>query len=82
MCPVKVMQQLILDQYSVFQVTIWVEKHTGQVVCTSTLRCPSDQAGAASETFSEHTSSLTQATFATSTMVGGLNFIDKFAACT
>lgn len=56
----------------VFQVTIWVERRTGQVVFTSTLRCPSDQARAASETFSEHISFSTQATSATSTMVGEL----------
>lgn len=56
----------------VFQVTIWVGRRTGQVDCTSTLHCPSDQARAALETFSERTSSSMQATSATSTMVGGV----------
>lgn len=59
----------------VFQVTIWVEKLTGQVVCTFTPRCPSDQGKVASETFSERTSSSTPATCATLTMVCGLKIL-------
>lgn len=48
-----------------FQVTIWVERPTGQVVCTSTHRCLSGQAKVALETFLGLTSSSTQAICAT-----------------
>lgn len=62
----------VLVLLCVFQVTIWVERHTGQVVCTSTRRCLSDQARVASETFLGPTSFSMQATCATSTTVSGL----------
>lgn len=58
---------------SVFQVTIWVERHTGQVVCTSTPLYHSDRAREASETFLEHISFSMQETSAISTMVGELS---------
>lgn len=56
----------------VSQGTIWVERRTGQVVCTSTHPYPSDQARGDSETFSEHISSSTQATSVTYIMVSTL----------
>lgn len=53
----------------VFQVTIWVERHTGQAACTSILLYLLDQEREALETCLEHTSSSMQETSATSIMV-------------
>lgn len=46
-----------------------MERRSGPAACTCTPHYLSGQARAASETFSEHTSSSTQGTSATSTMV-------------
>lgn len=52
-----------------WQVTTWVERPTGLEGCTSTPLYPSDQAGGALVTSSEHISSSMLETFVTSTMV-------------
>lgn len=56
---------LVESSCAAWQVTTWEEKATGPEASTSTLLCPSDQAGEASATSSELTSSSMQETFAT-----------------
>lgn len=57
----------------VWQVTTWEERPTGPEASTSTPLYPSDQAGGALVTSSEHTSSSMPETYVTSTTVSSCN---------